>query len=321
MVAPPGNIKIVKKCLGSYLSVSRRIWVRLPASLRLRWPGRVYGRHLHSLVCLHAERHQNHSTFFLRNRPELELMCRLLNQKPPGSRLNLAVLACSKGAEVYSILWAIRSARPDLQVKVQAMDISREIIEFAQRGIYLRADHVPPGGSNGNGAPDSQDATWRDQSVSIFERMTDREVEAVFELDGNKATVRSWLKHGITWLTGDANDPGLPRILGPQDIVVANRFLCHMAAPSAEKCLRNVARLVNPGGHLFVTGIDLDVRTKVARDLGWEPVPELLREVHEGDVSLEEGWPLHWWGLEPFCQDLPEWRIRYASVFQIGARP
>ena len=65
--------------------------------------------------------------------------------------------------------------------------------------------------------------------------MTDREVEALFELDGNKARVRSWLKEGITWLTGDANDPGLPRILGPQDIVVANRFLCHMASTGGGK--------------------------------------------------------------------------------------
>jgi SAM-dependent methyltransferase len=311
------NIKFVKKCLGGYLSVSRRIWVRLPDAVRFRWPGRAYGRHLHSLVCLHAERHQNHSTFFLRNRPELELMCRLLKDRPRGCRLNLAVVACSKGAEVYSILWAIRSARPDLQVKVQAMDISQEIVEFAQRGVYTRTGRVPTPGSNGNGAPDSMDATWRDQSVSIFERMTDKEVESVFELNGNEARVRSWLKEGITWLTGDANDPELPGNLGPQDIVVANRFLCHMAAPAAEKCLRNIARLVTPGGHLFVTGIDLDVRTKVARDLGWTPVSDLLREVHEGDVSLKEGWPLHWWGVEPFCHDLADWKIRYASVFRI----
>ena len=157
--------------------------------------------------------------------------------------------------------------------------------------------------------------------MSIFERMTDREVEALFELDGNKASVRSWLNEGITWLTGDANDPGLLRILGPQDIVVANRFLCHMTAPAAEMCLRNIARLVNPGGHLFVSEIDLDVRTKVARDLGWAPAPDLLREVPEGDVTLKNGWPLHWWALEPFCHDLPDWRIRYVSVFQIGARP
>jgi len=42
---------------------------------------------------------------------------------------------------------------------------------------------------------------------------------------------------------------------------------------------------------------------------------------HEGDVSLKNGWPLEWWALEPSRHNLPGWRIRYASVFQIGARP
>ena len=32
----------------------------------------------------------------------------------------------------------------------------------------------------------------------------------------------------------------------------------------------------------------------------WEPVTELLREIYEGDVSLMNGWPLEWWGQEPF---------------------
>ena len=64
--------------------------------------------------------------------------------------------------------------------------------------------------------------------------------------------------------------------LGPQDMVVANNFLCHMDNLMAEKCLRNIARLVSPQGYLFVSGIDLDIRTKVAADLGWNPLQELL---------------------------------------------
>src|SRR5262245_19267934 len=130
--------KILRRCLRTYLSLNRRIWIRLPASIRLRFLGRAYGRHLHALVCLHAERKQYHSTFFLRNRPELQLMCRLLDQKASDSSLHIAVLACSKGAEVYSILWAIRSARPDLRISTNALDISREIVEFAERGVYSR---------------------------------------------------------------------------------------------------------------------------------------------------------------------------------------
>ena len=143
--------------------------------------------------------------------------------------------------------------------------------------------------------------TWRGlQNAPIFERMADEEVEAMFELTGDQARIRPWLKEGITWICGDASDPALKGVLGTQDMVVANRFLCHMKPPAAEKCLRNVARLVKPGGYLFVSGIDLDVRTRVARAMGWRPVMDLMRDIHEGDPSLRSGWPLEYWGLEPF---------------------
>ena len=38
--------------------------------------------------------------------------------------------------------------------------------------------------------------------MSIFERMADKEVEAMFEVEGNQARIRPWLNEGITWLTG-----------------------------------------------------------------------------------------------------------------------
>ena len=101
--------------------------------------------------------------------------------------------------------------------------------------------------------------------------------------------------HGITLRLGDANDPGLPGALGLQDIVVAKRFLCHMDPNEAEFCLGNLARLVKGGGYLFVSGVDLDVRSKVAREFGWRPVTELIPEIHEGDPSLRRDWPLQYW--------------------------
>jgi chemotaxis methyl-accepting protein methylase len=312
---------IARGWLRPYLSINRRIWVRLPASIRFHFPGRVYGRHLHSLVCMNSERNQNHSTFFLRNRPELQLMCRLLDQKPHGSSLDLSVFACSKGAEVYSILWAIRSARPDLKVHTNALDISQEIVEFAKKGVYSKNSLEVARARKHECVTEVRDATWVDQNVSIFERLTDSELESLFEINGDQASIRPWLRENITWRTADANAPELPSVIAPQDIVVANRFLCHMDAATAEKCLRNIARVVKPGGYLFVSGIDLDVRTKVARSLNWKPVPEQLKEVHEGDISIMNGWPLEWWGVEPFCKDLPDWRIRYAAVFQIGDAP
>ena len=101
----------------------------------------------------------------------------------------------------------------------------------------------------------------------------------MFDKDGDKLKIKSWINAGIIWKLGDARDPKIVAETGPQDIVVASNFLCHMDPPEAEMCLRNIVRLVNPGGYLLVTGIDLDVRTKVARDLRWKPVTDLMKEI------------------------------------------
>jgi len=58
--------------------------------------------------------------------------------------------------------------------------------------------------------------------------------------------------------------------------MVASTFLCHLPPPDAERCLRNIAHLVAPGGYLVVSGVDLEARTKVALELGWAPIPELI---------------------------------------------
>jgi SAM-dependent methyltransferase len=263
-------------------------------------PVRSYGAWLHTLVCLRARRQQYFGTFFLRNRPALELMRRLAQQKTHGSTLRIAVLGCSVGAEVYSILWIVRTARPDLKVLLEAVDISKEIMSFAEKGIY---------------SPDISQFV----SASIFERLTEAERVEMFDWEGDRAKIKSWLRQGITWQLRDAADPELVNIVGPQDMVVASNFLCHMARADAEKCLRNVARLVSPGGYLFVSGIDLDVRTKVALDLGWEPVRELMAEIHDGDRSVRADWPWAWWGLEPLNRKKQDWQIRYAAAFRIGS--
>ena len=281
-----------------YLRLNKRIWERLPSRVRNLYPIRSYGTWLHNLVCLRARREMYFGTFFLRNRPALELMRHLVDQKANGSNLRVAVLACSIGAEVYSILWTIRSGRPDLKVLLDAVDISQEILSFAEKGIY---------------APDTSQFV----GSSIFERLTEDEMVEMFDWEEDEAKVKLWLREGITWQPGDAADPELINILGPQDMVVASNFLCHMAPADAERCLGNIARLVSPGGYLFVSGVDLDVRTKVAIDLGWEPVPELTAEIHNGDPSVRADWPWQWWGLEPLNGRRQDWQTRYATAFRI----
>jgi SAM-dependent methyltransferase/mannose-6-phosphate isomerase-like protein (cupin superfamily) len=287
-----------KSPISAYLRLNQAVWNRLPTPFINLSPVRLYGNFLHTLARIQGVRAQAFSTYFLRNRPQLELIRRLLERRPKGDILRVAVLGCSTGAEAYSVAWRIRSAQPDLKLVLQAVDISEQAIEVGKRGVYsLGASQLA--------------------NSDMFERMTVVEIEELFNREGDIVTVKSWIKEGIKWIVGDAGQSEILDLLGLQDLVVANNFLCHMDAPMAERCLRNIARLVSPHGYLFVSGVDLDVRTKVAGELGWTPLQELLEEVHEGDPCMRSIWPWQYGGLEPLNKRRQDWKIRYAAAFQL----
>jgi SAM-dependent methyltransferase len=298
----PNGGALCRRMETSVLGLNARIWRGLPNRAHDLRPVRAYGAWLHQMVGRRSDREMYLGTVFLRNRPALELMRRLIEKKDPGSRLEIAVLGCSIGVEVYSILWTLRSSRPDLELVVQALDISPEVVDVAKRGVY---------------GPQSSDMVHS----SIFARLAEAERAEIFDWEGAEGAVKPWVREGINWQVGDASDPNLIDSLGEQDVVVANNFLCHMDPENAQSCLRNLARLVRPGGYLFVTGVDLDVRTQAAVELGWEPVPELRAEIHEGDPLVRSDWPLQWWGLEPLDRRHARWETRYSSVFRIGTNP
>jgi len=285
----------------AFLKANRRVWTRLPIRIRdLRFV-QAYGRWLHVLACRNADREMYFGTLFLRNRPALELMRRLA-VKRRGSTLKMAILGCSVGVEVYSILWTFRRDRPDLEIAVDAVDISPEVLAIAEQGAY---------------GPQTSEAVH----ASIFQPLTDAERREMFDWEGEQARVKPWLREGVAWRLGDASDPGLVDELGAADFVVANNFLCHMDPSAAERCLRNIAGLVKPDSYVFVSGVDLNVRTKVALDLGWEPEVELLAEIHDGDPLVRADWPFEWWGLEPLDRKRPDWQTRFASVFRVPEAP
>ena len=289
-----------KSPAGAFLRMNRLAWRHLPASITSLEPLRRYGEFSSRVARAHDRRGQAFSTYFLRNRPALELIRRLVERRPRNDTLRVAVLGCSTGAEAYSVAWRIRTARPDLKLVLHAMDISGEAVEIARRGRYSVTD------------PKLMDS-------NILERMSSAEIEEMFERDGDKVTVKSGIREGIEWGVGDARKVRVGDLGGPQDIVVASNFLCHMPPPMAEDCLRNIARLARPDGYLFVAGIDLDVRTKVADDLGWRPVQELLEEIHEGDPVMKTYWPWHYAGVEPLNKKRADWKRRYAAAFQAPA--
>jgi chemotaxis methyl-accepting protein methylase len=287
-----------KSPVGAFLRLNKNLYRHFsPRITKLRLM-RIYGNWLHALVRMYAKRTFYFGTFFFRNRPQLELARRLSHLPRKGTSLTITVLASSIGAEVYSILWIIRSKRLDLKVVANAVDVSKEALEFAQSGVY------PLGYSEF-------------AQEDIFAPVTREEMLELFDNEGDRVRIKAWLREGIIWRVGDAADPQLVSLLGPQDMVFANNFLCHMYPADAERCLRNIVQLVRPGGYLFVSGIDLDVRTTVLRDLMLEPITDSIENIHNSDSSLTRDWPLTYWGQEPFNMKRRDWKIRYSSVFRV----
>ncbi len=285
--------------VGAYLQVNQKLWNNLPLQVTSWAVIKAYGEFLHKLARASGTRAQACSTFFLRNRPLLELIQRLAQRSQKKDVLKVAVLGCSTGAEVYSVAWKIRTACPDIKLTLHAIDISGQAIEIAEKAVYS----LGPGKAG---------------EASIFERLSKYEIGEMFEQDGDNLTVRTWLREGIKWHVADVGDSGIEDVLGPYDLVLANNFLCHMENSVAERYLRNISQLLVPGGHLLLCGVDLDVRTKVANDLRWNPLQELLEDIHEGDPCLRHLWPCHYAGLEPLDKARSDWRHRYAVAFKVG---
>ena len=183
------------------MRVGRRIWRCLPEWSHHLPPVRWYGMQLHAVVKRAAKRDQNHSTFFFRNRAELHLLLRLADQEKHDGALKIAVIGCSKGAEVYSIAGALHLTRPDLRFSVCAVDISEEILEFAKEGVYFTEDHDEDRAEAARSGPDSETViyhTVRDQwGTSLFERVTPIEMATLFERKDNCIRVKPWLKKDI----------------------------------------------------------------------------------------------------------------------------
>jgi SAM-dependent methyltransferase len=275
------------------------LWSALPAPLRSLTVARVVGRLIHRRARRtqpsgEPSSHTNYTRFF-RNPPQLELLRDLACGTASGAPLRIAVLGCSTGAELYSALWMLRTAWPARQVEALGVDLSESCIRTAATGAYpVQAPELTG--------------------------LSENSYERLFLREGNTLSIQPWLKEGVRWWVGDVGVADLPARFGLHQFVLANNFLFHMRPERAASSLRNMVRLVTPNGYLFIAGMDLAVRSAVARELGLIPVTAKLEDIYTAEEGMLEAWPLRFWGLEPMDRSRPDWALRYATVFQV-ARP
>jgi chemotaxis protein methyltransferase CheR len=274
--------------------VIERFWNGLPLRVRSWKYTQDLGRRIHRRACRVQPRGGGCFTRFFRNAPQLELIRDLVLERPPEVPVKIASLGCSTGAELYSLLWLIRRARPRQAIQALGIDSDEECIQAASRGVY----------------------PFRVIEVA---RISETSHEGLVTKAGKTLVVQDWVSKEVTWAVGDACSPDLAARVGLHDVVIANNFLFQMSAEPAAACVRNLAQLVAPNGYLVVSGADLDVRSRVLGELGFAPVTVRWEAIHAAE-DVHAAWPLRFWGLEPIDRTRPDWAARYATVFRSPAR-
>ncbi len=295
---------LLELAIKPFVPFVRYAWRRTPATLRQTRQARRIGAFFYDHYVRHTDRNQTHHTWFLRNIPQLRLLKEVVSAHPCGEPLRIASIGCSVGAELYSTLWLLRRLHPGLTVVAHGIDVSANVIEIARTGVYrLRT----PSSLGGMLARDG--ATVLSTVPKALSDIMDATPEGDFR-------IRDWLREGVAWTVADARDPGLVTSLGPQDVVMACNVLGPMDDTVAEACLRNVVKLLVPGGTLVLDGIDLDVKARVTRSLGLMPVTRYLEEIHCADPTKGD-WPWTRWAHEPIDYQRSDWEYRYATVFAV----
>jgi chemotaxis methyl-accepting protein methylase len=281
------------------------VWGHLPASLRERGPFVVAGGWIHKLAVKFSGRSQSESTWFLRNEPLLLTIRDLVSDTfKYGEALRLCVVGCSTGAEIYSVLWTIRNARPDLKILPVGIDISESAVNKARSRSYTVHDTELTGGF----------LQSRPEPILSTEAM-----EQLFDRNGENLRVKDWIADGVQWDRVDARDRAIVDRLGRQDLVIANNFLVHMKKREATACLHNIVRMVKPGGFFVCRGVDLDVRERTGRQLRLSPIQLRIEEIHGAapDLDARRYWPWKYYGLEPLDKKRRNWIQRYSAVLQV----
>lgn len=281
--------------------IAQPIWEALPPAILARRPVRRFGIWIHKHYASRQDRLQTHTTRFLRNRPQLEVIAALLGRRMAGGELKVASIGCSTGAELYSALWLLRNALPGLRISGVGVDISADAVQVAQAGRYSR--NAPALRAHDDFAGEPEIKGMQPHLLGEF-----------FVEKDDAFIVHDWIREGTSWLVGDVRSE--VESLGAHDVVIANNFLGPMDDADAEACLRNLVLLVKPKGYLVVEGVDLDLKCRVLGSLGLIPVAQALEAVYFADY-WKMGWPWVRWAHEPIDKSRSDWRLRYSTIFEV----
>jgi chemotaxis protein methyltransferase CheR len=234
-------------------------------------------------------------TCFLRGPSQLELLSGpILDHLGRNARLNITLLACSSGAEPYTIASWLLQAEPGLDFHIRASDLHPEMVARAQIGRYT-----------------ADEARHSDYITQSF-------LDATLVRDGDEYVVRREVRERVSFSVASLLDgDGLRETFGLADLVIAQNVLCHLPPETAAQAFANLVSLAKPGGAMMLEGMDLDLREQLTEEHQLEPFTENLRRVFEETrVHTPLKWWRYYWGVEPFIGLRSNATRRYATAFR-----
>jgi len=258
-----------------------------------------YGVYRHRALLRSSERVSTHTyTCFYRAPAQLRALSGpvldfLGNPQRSGERLEIVLLACSSGAEVYTIASWLMQQLPGLSFHIHASDLHDELVAYARAGKY------------------------KPEEVLHSEYIDQPFIDATFEQVDGGYVVRPEIRARTSFQQANLLDgDGLRARFGKAPLVIAQNVLFHLSPSNATTAFENLVSLMTPRAVLLLEGMDLGLRSELTARHGLRPLPTDARQIYEETrVHTPRDWWNYYWGVEPFTPFHPDRERRYATIF------
>lgn len=258
-----------------------------------------YGVLKHSKLLRTVDRTSAHTyTCFYRSPTQLETLSGAVldflgHPERTGTRLEIVLMACSNGAEVYTIASWLSHQVPQLDFHITASDLHQSMADKATLGEYtaeeaLQSEYITPG----------------------F-------IAQTFDRKGELYVVKPALRAKATFSQANLLDSeGLKGRFGPAHLVLAQNVLFHLSPDNARIAFDNLYSMLGPRGALLVEGMDPDLRVELTEKYGLEPLAANRRRIYsETRVHTPPDWWNYYWGSEPYFPLRHDKERRYGTIF------
>lgn len=251
----------------------------------------------HRRLLATCDRTQSHTyTCFVRTPTQLEALAgpvlEYLRGHIRGRPLEILVLACSNGAEAYTLASFLRHSAPDLDFRITAADLHEEMVARARSGSYTKHEALH----------------------SLFIRP--HFIARTFDVVGDRYIVKPEIRARVSFARANLLDAHLSEKFRPADIVTAQNVLFHLRPDDAREAFSNIVRLLRPTSVLMIDGMDLPLRVELTQKHDLEPLNYRVKEIYaESRVHTPPDWWRYYYGSEPYSPFRRDRARRYGTIF------